>query len=1367
MAALSKRDIEMIFRAETDAATRPVNELTSDVKTLRRTLEDLTKSSDKTDKSLDALTATTRDLEKAQEELGTARTLLTQLNSQASALDRAEQKADAAAKKYADLKTQVDGMENPNKRLRTSLEAAERGMNASNQRLDEARKNYAEVKSQIEGIIGPVDNLQNAFRQVATTQRDVSQGLAVAKDAVSEFRQEIAAANAAASGDNNFANLAAKSPLSSNAIAEISQYENRVELLRLEEQALEAQRKGDAAAESARKQKQRDDVEALLRGNQALEKEIQDVAAAAQRASELNAYRTLATDALAAKTSAEVMGQALNEAANSGTRLAGSIRGLSDPAKDARFQLEGVEKSVDAANAALSGGKITTAKWGELYNSLTQVQATLHGIAQAVDAYTAQETKVAKISAEYDAQAAKVRNLAQAMQTADVGVEAMADDLVRQEAALERLGTTLARETQRLDTFDRALKAVGVDSKAIPAAIDRIEGAARKAAPAIQKVSDAVQPGGKGGFLGLKPYELQNLGYQINDVFTSLGSGAPPMQVFAQQAGQILQIFPGIFTTIAANLPLIGLLGGAFLTAAAAISEANTQLEIARNGATLVARLGETGDATAKTYADLTQRFRDFGASADEAQEAATTLIEQGLNPAAYEDFTIAATNLASVTGTDLKTATEEVTKAFTAGADEVLKLDDKYHFLTDTQRDQLQASKDTKDETNEVNKAFTQLFKKMQDGANAQRTEYKDAVDTLRGAWNDFLGVLADTGVVDGMSKALANLVRGAAVAINLLREFNKQREANTPRSVREFVFGIDPARQDNRTFSQLVDSAVADTAAQVNRAQARFTQAATAPAGTDYGLGSRGRQGEKEEQDKKDRKEAEKAAKKAARDAAADAKRRQREAEQLARQYENEQDQLTSSLSRFTAEALKGTSAPLEAQLANARQAVDEQFKALEDRLAEFRSKFGSNAKINGMSQADYAASLAAQKQQITLNRQMAVYESNVNDLLKERDTRLKSIREEQAAGLLTAQQALDKTREVTSDMGPKIDAAITAARNFIAALSPSAETQALLARFDLIGKQSGASGSGTIDRKAAVTAYAAEEQKLNDIIDRRTALIEAQNRLYDMGAITYTQKEEAIKTAYQATTAELQRQVQVMQQYLMANQALFNPEQWAALQANLQAVGAQAKYVSEQTAAIKTAAQNAIAGGLTNMFDTLAQGIANAITGAGSFKDILSDLGNAALSFAATFTKAIADAIIQLYALRIAKALVGGFHGGGEVGSYANGQMMLSRDIGFPSLAGVPRYHNGTQGAGLKSNEMLAVLEKGEKVQTEEQQHMEAQRLKNARAGRKDTGLRQVLAIGDGEIAAAMSGAAGEDTIMTHLSRNITTLKQWIGK
>jgi hypothetical protein len=1268
MAALSKRDIEMIFRAETDAAQRPVNELSSDVKRLRQSLEDLVKSSSKTDKSFDALTSTTRELEKAQQELGTARTLLTQLNAQASAVERAEAAVEKATKKYQDLKTQVEASETPTKRLTTSLAAAERGLTANNARLDEARKNYADVKGSIEGIIGPVDNLQDAFRTVAVAQREITQGLAVAKGSVAGFKAEIA--------------------------------ETKVE---------------------------------------------------ADRLAQVDAFRKIAADSMAAGTAAERIKTSNEGATTSAQRLVDAIQGLVNPAAAAAGTLEGMDARLDAVVQKMSGGKITVNEWAHLNNELQSIQANLIKASAEVDKFTSQQSRVDDAAGAYDRQAQKVRELAAAEVSASTNVEELTADIRREEAALQSLGVALDRETAKLREMGGALQRVGVDANNLPAAIQRIENSARRAAPAIQKVSSVLRPGGKGAFLGLDPFQLQNLSYQVNDVFTGLASGQPPFQVFAQQAGQIVQIFPGIISGFARWLPLIAPVAVAIGVLAGAISEANTQLKILRTANTVLSSLGETNGYDAATFKQIVADFRAIGVSAEEAMESAKTFVKEGLNPAAVNDYVIAAKNLADVQGIDVKTATEELTKAFTSGADEVIKLDDKYHFLTDTQRENLIASKDTKDEYGEVNKAFTALYGKMQDAAEDSRGPFTEAANSLRIAWRELLEVFADTGAIDTINDKISKAIIGFGFLINVAKRFVAQQSQNAGKRL------DDPTRDNSSVFA----TAWQDSLDQLAASRRSTTRAQQSP-GADAGAGSRGRQREREEDAEKARKDAEKAGKKAAREAEAEAKRRKRQAEQLARQYENEQDQLSAALSRATAQAMRGTQAPLQQQLELAQQAVDEQFKALEDRLAEFRAKFGADAKINGMSQTDYASALAAQKQQLALNKQLGVYESNINDLLKSRNERLKAIKESQDAGLLSAQQALDKTAEVTSDMGPQIDAAVQAARRFIAALTPSAETRALLDKFDRIQAQSsGPQGQQTVVRAQAQAGLDSEEQKLNDIFQRRASLIEAANRLYDIGAINFSDKEARIKSAYESTNGALKEQILLLQQYLEANRNLFPPEVYERAIADLQAYNAELRHTDTLTRAVKQSAEQAIAGGIMTMFDTLAQGIANIITGAGSLKDLFSNLGRAALSFAATFAKAIADAIIQIYALRIAKSLIGGFHGGGTVGDYGSGQMKLSRNVGMPDLSGVPRYHNGTQGAGLKSNEMLAVLEKGEKVTTKEQQRLEKNRLAAAEKG--GGSLRQVLAFGDDQVAAAMQGNAGERTTVTHIRRNVPMIKQ----
>jgi hypothetical protein len=1340
MAALSKRDIEMIFRAETDAAQRPVKDLVADVKKLRTGMEDLAKSSDKTDKSLHDLAATTRELEKAQQELANARTLVTQLNAQESALERVQSKADASVKKYRDLQTAMEGVEKPTKRQTQQLEAAERAMNANSAKLDQAKRDYAEVKTSIESIIGPVENAGVAFRDIAVAQREITQGLNNAKGAAGEFKKEIAEAADAAK-------------------------RLKADDIQIDTRTTVAQDRNAGLADAANRQRQRDQLEELVRSSAALDKQFQDLERSEQRLAQVNAFRALAADSVAAVSATERIAATTNNASTSAQRLAMAIQGILDPAGRAAQTIQGIEATIQAADAKLATGRLSAASWGELNNSLASVQGNLVKIASDLDRFTAQESRVTAGAAAFEAQRAKVEALRNAVVTADTDVVKLTADLAREESTLRSLGGALDAETLKLKALGDTLKAAGVNTQNIPAEIERITKAANAAAPSLERVRTQLGggPGGRGGFLGLDPFALQNLSYQVNDVFTSLASGIPPFQVLAQQGGQIIQLFPGVLGRLAAFLPVIVPLAAGIFVLASAFGEMKEQAVLAREAAGVLDSLGETNGNTAKDIKETTDLLRGMGVEARVAQEAVLELAKRGLDPRALDDYAIAAKNLADVNGVDLKVATDEVAKAFTTGAEAVLTLDDKYHFLTDTQRDNLKASKDTKNEYNEVNKAFTQLYNKMQDGANAMRGPYTDATNTLKNSWHGLLETIADTGVLTTFSNKLNDIIVGFSYMINLGRRaaavFKDYKKGNEIDAIKSLYNNFNSAGGING----ILQGAQNDTFAQMRSARAALNREQGFKG--DAGAGSRGRQVREEKRDEAARKQAAIDAKKAARDAEAEAKRRAAEAKQLERQYQNEQDQLSQSLSRYTVEAMKGTQAPLEAQLDLAKKTVDEQFKAVEDRLSEFREKFGAGKLINGMTQADYSANLDTQKAAITQARQLGVYESNVNDLLKSRSERLKGIQDDQKTGLLSAQEALDKTREVTSDIGPKLDAAIFSARTFIASLTPSNETQALLDKFDRVRSQNGDDiESGTIQRGAAKTGLANEEQKLNDIFARRASLISAANKLYDLGVTTFNEKEASVKQAYTDTDAALRAQIETMRVFLDTNQALFAPEVYAAAKAQLAEYNAQLQYTDTMTQQVKGTAEQAISGGLMNMFDTLSQGLANVITGAGSLKDLFSDLGNAALQFAADFLKSIAQAIAQIYALQIAKAAVGAFHGGGTVGDYSSGQMRVSRNIGLPSLAAVPRYHQGTQGAGLKSNEMLAVLEKGEKVQTDEQQRAAKRQLDNARKGGQGS-LRQVLAFGDDQVAAAMVGEAGENVTLTHLRRNVDLVKQWL--
>lgn len=68
---------------------------------------------------------------------------------------------------------------------------------------------------------------------------------------------------------------------------------------------------------------------------------------------------------------------------------------------------------------------------------------------------------------------------------------------------------------------------------------------------------------GSGGDLKLSSFQKQNLSYQVNDVLTGLASGQNPLQILAQQGGQIAQIFdPAQIAAFAAKYSaLVGILG--------------------------------------------------------------------------------------------------------------------------------------------------------------------------------------------------------------------------------------------------------------------------------------------------------------------------------------------------------------------------------------------------------------------------------------------------------------------------------------------------------------------------------------------------------------------------------------------------------------------------------------------------------------------------------------------------------------------------------------------------------------------------------------------------------------------------------------
>lgn len=1294
MAALSKRDIEMIFRAETQGATRNINDLAKAATGLKTSLQDQIKSAEKGEASLEKLAKTTADLKKIQDELATARSLVTALNSQNAALDKATERVDAANKKYADLKARVEGAEKPTKALVTSMEAAGRAASVAAERQAEANTRFTETKARIEAIVGPVDSVQGAFKQIATTSKEVTQGLATASAAADDFKVKLA---------------------------------------------------GAADAEKALAQTQ--------------------------------GFHKVAADAKLAAADVGRFDVATESSAASAARLSDAIFKIVAPAQAAANDLNQVASAIDAAENALNTkGKLRISQYQEQANGVSQAIAGLNRQAGQIDGFKQQQQAVDAATSRFQAAQGKVNALADAMLAADAPVEGLARDLNNARTALDAAGAAMGRERARALELGEGLRRVGIDVNNLEAAERRLIATAERAAVAQGKLAAKTGQSGAGGFLGLRPHELQNLNFQINDVFTSLASGIPIQQVIFQQGGQIAQLFPGLFSKLYASLglvlPLVVAIGGAWAVFA---REVRNTADL-REANALLLGLGENVGYTAQQIVAAEKAMRDFGVSADDAQKAVAIAVRNGINPEAFDDFNRAAVNGAVLMGTTVPEAADKMATAFTRGAAEVLALDDQVHFLTDAQRDHLQVVKDTPAEVDAVSDAYDTFYNKAAAVASAQETEWSRATRTISTAWNDMLDTLAKTGVIDAVSNTISNAIKGLAVLINLAGEVTKKFKANAASlpSARDFAanptvaigqfIGGNLTGKDRRGFGQLLDDSIKKTQQQYNRSSA--TGPRSAP-GAAPGTGSAGAQREKEQRDEKARKKA-----------ASDAKKAASDAETLRKQFENESDSLSNALSSMTATALKNQNASIDAEISNAEQAVVEQYKGLYDKLADFRKKFGANAKINGVTQSEYSEQLAANEKILIQTAKLKVYEDNVNDALSERKRRLDEITAQVKAGELTPQDGLARTLEVTSELDPKLGAIVAKAKEFIATLGDvdSPAIRELLSKLD--GATPGTARGDSAGKEANRAILAEGQSQIDNLVQRRDALIAANKTLVELGVRTEVDGQRVAADAYKNSQVEIQKLVAEQTKLIdsMVQLGQIAPDVGATMKAELEAVNNEAIYVNENVRAMNNAIQDSFVDGFTMMFDTLAQGLAGLVTGTKNVGDVLADLGNAALSFAASFLKAMADVLVQMLAIQAVKALFGAGPGGGlgalffhsgteSVGGGAGARRRSGLNISPAVVDMIPRYHSGTAGVGLKPREQLAVVEKGEKILTEEQQRRENKQMAALKTRGQGTAIRNVLAIGDSEVAAAMNGAAGEQTVLTHLRRNAAAVKQMV--
>lgn len=262
------------------------------------------------------------------------------------------------------------------------------------------------------------------------------------------------------------------------------------------------------------------------------------------------------------------------------------------------------------------------------------------------------------------------------------------------------------------------------------------------------------------GPLGLRPYELTNLGYQINDVVSGLAMGQSPVQIFAQQFGQFAQIFPAVTAGILKFLPVLGAIGVTIVAPIARINALSTSLD------TFNRQLSLSVDGalySASRLALLAQEFDDMGVAVADARDAISTMIEAGVAENQIRGLMMASRDLASVTGITVPEAAEKMAQAFTGGLDGVRKLDEELNFLTASQYEQIAAMFDAGDASGAYQSALSALEGRLDIVSNKAKGPWSQAVENLGNAWTAFLDWMGETVVIEMTIKSIDAL--GVAV--------------------------------------------------------------------------------------------------------------------------------------------------------------------------------------------------------------------------------------------------------------------------------------------------------------------------------------------------------------------------------------------------------------------------------------------------------------------------------------------------------------------------------------------------------------------------------------------------------------------------
>ncbi len=1126
---------------------------------------------------------------------------------------------------------------------------------------------------------------------------------------------------------------------------------------------------------------------------------VDNVALADQRVAALTGFRQVGAMAAEASNDVARFNAQSEQMGTATSKIAAGLRAIINPGQAVLTTLDGIEAKIAELDTVLQTDGESVGKYSVALNQLSEASAALLRQGALVDTFRDQEGAVARARAEFERAQAELARVGQAMKLADAPTEELTRDLKLAETAFEQTGKALAVEEGRLTQLSGALKQADIDTENLINSQERLATAAGRAAAATAKGNSRLGRGGEkpGGLFGLNPFELQNLSFQLQDIFVGLSSGQKPLTVLIQQGTQIAGIFPGLISTVGRFALSWGPVAAAVGVAGFAIYKVVGNLDRLREAVGAVNLRGLT-DFNPANIVSATRLLEKAGLSAAEAKKQIDAVLDATSDPGAFAAIIVNADAMAKKLGTDVPEAIKLQIDAFTGGIEATETLAAQTHLLTDEEV----AHAAQLFETGKSAEAHTfiqdRLTGALQRQADLTSGVFTPAIKNLETAFKNFGNFLST--IFKYQIQAINEYIQNTIIGITFLTALLAGKGLDAARA--EAVGAVAPKAgggggdkfdaQDQRNADFRRDLAEKELSDRKGITHEQRIQIAGAKALNDAqakGVGTleqqlavdQARRQERRkiaEEDETAARSAASRARGAASRAAAAARREAAAARRLQNQQNSASDRLENELAKLSGTVAKGSTADLEQRLA----AVDTKYRKIYETISKLRS-LGVSA-VGGRTLQQIEADAKVMEQQVRDQESIKFFNEQIAALETDRRTENEAIAAAQRSGAISVKEAYENALAVQSVIGPQIIANAKAALQIAQkaraelvaagkAVPPELQAQIADATTTIVTQPQNQTANNV-----ASSASQADEARLNTLLGDRNSLVAEYNTQLELGFITQKEATASSKAGWEASAvviaeaaAKVRENVELLHSLKdESGQPLISDAAYSATLVRLDTINQQLGYTDENLKKIREAGEQAFAQGIVDGFHSIAEGIAGLITGTKSFGDAIGGVLTAALSLVAKFTQAIADAILQLIALQIAKQAVKAIgtalgipiaHEGGVVGG--GGWGGTTRSVGG-SWIGAPRLHGGT-GMALAPNEYKAVLKQGEEVLTEDDPRHIRNRGKGGSSAPHES-IKQVLLFDPEEIPRAMQTKRGQKSVLTTIKSNVPTIKQMLG-